>query len=584
MSLDLIDRKEVKTDMKCIKFIISLILCLAISTPCFAVRIFRFEEPMKENVLYSDRFADGIADDWTVLNLHSNAPYYHIAEYGGEKWYVNDLSNWKRTTMLSGYDVSEKNYTVSADFMTDTGNVWGGLVLRGASGSQFYCYALDLSNKNVLVAKQSGNSWTILEDKNTAVNYSVGATVNMKAKVEGNKISIWFNDKFIHEYEDPNVISTGGAGVFVYNGRTYFKNFKVVKNSDSEKSIKTAVAEASDYVIYDKNEINSFSDAIIDVLGWDSNSLNTVSGEDNILTLKPLDYTAPYNCFGYGRKQFTDSINVFEMMPDDLSKGISMTLRSQKLSLVGNNYGMGYRLDINNDNVSIVKMFKNKDTVLATVENSVIKEKEWNKIEFNVASLDNSVELKLIANGIEILKAYDSESPVKSMGYTNFMVASGTLQLRPDDNHEYSLKQTIGGGVAYSIGAKKAYIMGDVAELSAIPFKDGESIMIPVRVTAEGMGGNVSWNDETKAVNVKLAGKNIVMNEGFSSCFVNEVKRNMRKAPVIISGVTYCDAEDFADIIGYSSLVNENVIIFSMTEKKGIDGETIKNIKEMLGN
>lgn len=90
----------------------------------------------------------------------------------------------------------------------------------------------------------------------------------------------------------------------------------------------------------------------------------------------------------------------------------------------------------------------------------------------------------------------------------------------------------------------KVYVEGENIPLY---YDDEEILLLPVRNVAQGLGGTVSWEQESKDVTISYKGKKLVFEAGTTEAEMHGYKITMPEEPQTINGCLYIEASILSD-------------------------------------
>lgn len=115
----------------------------------------------------------------------------------------------------------------------------------------------------------------------------------------------------------------------------------------------------------------------------------------------------------------------------------------------------------------------------------------------------------------------------------------------------------------YSLATTATYMGEDIASDVEVQMIDGK-VMIPLRATLEAMGYQVTWNPETRGVEILKGAQWTAIYIGKNAYFRNRMAAHeLSAAPVIVNSRTLVPVEFFADIIGKSITVDSQKVEFN---------------------
>jgi len=105
---------------------------------------------------------------------------------------------------------------------------------------------------------------------------------------------------------------------------------------------------------------------------------------------------------------------------------------------------------------------------------------------------------------------------------------------------------------------------------------DGRTLL-PVRAVIENLGGNVSWNNDTKEINLTHNGNEIVLTIDSTQALLNGTAQSLDTAPVIINNRTMLPIRFIAESFGFNIKWNENNKTITITKSDTAEDTPEKN-------
>jgi len=106
----------------------------------------------------------------------------------------------------------------------------------------------------------------------------------------------------------------------------------------------------------------------------------------------------------------------------------------------------------------------------------------------------------------------------------------------------------------------------DIKSDAIVQVVDGK-VMVPLRSIAEIMGYTVTWNAETRSIEINQGAQWTSITVGNNAYFKNKMAAHeLSSAPMIINNRTLVPVEFFADILSKSCIIENNQIKFSDME------------------
>ncbi len=113
-------------------------------------------------------------------------------------------------------------------------------------------------------------------------------------------------------------------------------------------------------------------------------------------------------------------------------------------------------------------------------------------------------------------------------------------------------------------GERNVYYEGDIIDLQEpTQWIDGK-FMVPVKPVLDKMGYKVTWNAETKSVDISKGAQFTTLYIGRNSYFKNKMApKELSTAPTILDGRTYVPIEFFSEMLGTGMAIEEREIKFT---------------------
>lgn len=353
------------------------------------------------------------------------------------------------------------------------------------------------------------------------------------------------------------------------------KKKKSVYDNYQYNGIPINVPDFSRFDDYSAEEINTFSDAVVDYLGWDI-LLGTSDwvDDENYFYFKPIEglSSSTNQVFGYGRKKFGEGEIKFKakVKSNNISSGwLGISLRcssTQALQWQGN---PGYLIVIKPDCIEMQKWF-NSCIMLEVSEANIIKNDTWQEYSVVTKKLEQGNQIILTVDGVEYVNIMDTQAPfAPDDGY--FMITNsgmGEIQIAPIDEEitlfqngttdsantsETDLPQT--NAMSISLKGNKLSTDDEIKEIPEIYFKNGTA-MLPVRAVSQSLGGFVSWNNETKSVVITKNGSSLMLTDTYDEYKLNDKFYKASEKTVNHSGVIYTPADVLARFFNMNLSVN----------------------------
>ncbi len=141
----------------------------------------------------------------------------------------------------------------------------------------------------------------------------------------------------------------------------------------------------------------------------------------------------------------------------------------------------------------------------------------------------------------EFTQAYDFKTPVKK---------SISLYAKWVENAPKTV-------MVLTIGEKDAAINNETVSNDVAPVIANDRTMLPIRFVAEAFGATVSWNDETKTVDITLADTKITLVVGETVAMVNGEAKELDSASFIENDRTYLPVRFVMESLGMKVEWNE---------------------------
>ena len=106
--------------------------------------------------------------------------------------------------------------------------------------------------------------------------------------------------------------------------------------------------------------------------------------------------------------------------------------------------------------------------------------------------------------------------------------------------------------IEFTIGKNKMTVNGAERDIAVAPTLVGGSTFIPFRVIGEAMNAQVEWDSDTKTATYVLGQHSYSMIVGSTNAFVDGKPIPVSKAPLIVKGSLMIPIRVFSDILGGS--------------------------------
>lgn len=356
----------------------------------------------------------------------------------------------------------------------------------------------------------------------------------------------------------------------------------------------------NNYKDFTADEINNFSDAIVDLKGWDGliGSLRYDLGE-NILNFTPISAANDSNkvVTGYGRKKFGWEDIRFKMKINDETNSYSswagitvLANTTQKVQWEG---VQGYLIVMKKDQVELQKYFPAQE-MLGIYEHDTIKVNTWQDYDLQMSPEGDALRIKFIVDGVTIFDYLDEDtSKVLKEGYVNLYAGGFNLDLQPveatishTDSGVNTEDQASAELIVLNPGKSNAYVDGELKAIDAenenvVPINNNGRVMIPLRFLSEALGATVTWNDETRTAHIAGNGKIISVVPGFSEYSLNGKTYKTDAQVTIENGRILVPVRIISEGLG-KQVLWENEMVWVSDYDYDITDEIKANAKEML--
>lgn len=345
------------------------------------------------------------------------------------------------------------------------------------------------------------------------------------------------------------------------------------------------VPDFSRFTEYTAEKINTFSDAVVDYLGWDI-LLGTSDWMDNenYFYFNPIDgLSSPTNqVFGYGRKKFGEGELKFKAKINNKSgefssgwMGISFRCTTTQALQWGGN--PGYMIIVKPDTVEMQKWF-NSCIMLDTPQARIIKPGEWQEYSVVTKKLEQGTQIIFSVDGVEYLNVMDTEAPsAPDDGY--FMITNSGLdeiQIAPIDEeitverNDVSVKPeqgttdtTVTNSAEISIKGDKLTVNSETKDIAPLYFENGTA-MVPVRATCQNLGGLVGWNSQKRAATISKSGSTLIITDTYDEYILNGKFYKAKEKVLIKNGNLYAPADILAEVLNAKLSVNSEEVILTV--------------------
>lgn len=124
----------------------------------------------------------------------------------------------------------------------------------------------------------------------------------------------------------------------------------------------------------------------------------------------------------------------------------------------------------------------------------------------------------------------------------------------------------------------KAYINGEIkrldAELDIVPFKQNDTIMVPVRAVAEALGAQVSYDPATAGTVVSTAEHSLSLAQGTNIMTADGIKVTMDEAAVVVNSRLSVPVLAFVEGLGYKAFWNADGVLVIGKKQLNPNNET----------
>lgn len=300
------------------------------------------------------------------------------------------------------------------------------------------------------------------------------------------------------------------------------------------------VPNYNNYSEFTAGDITNFSDAIVDMKGWDAliGSIKYDLGE-NILNFTPIPTATDSNknVTGYSRKKFGWEDIRFKMKINDetnrYNSWAGITILADATQRVQWTGVQGYLIVMKKDQVELQKYFPSQE-MLGIYEHDTIKVNTWQDYDLQMSPEGDALRIKFIVDGVTIFDYLDEDtSKVLKEGYVNLYAGEFNLDLQPveatishTDSGVNSADQASAELIVLKPGKSNAYVDGELKAIDAenenvVPINNNGRVMIPLRFLAEALGAAVTWNDEARIAKISNQGKAVSVVPGFAEYVVD---------------------------------------------------------------
>ena len=222
-----------------------------------------------------------------------------------------------------------------------------------------------------------------------------------------------------------------------------------------------------------------------------------------------------------------------------------------------------------------IELLEAQPKIFVTIEGNV----ESIKGEITVGEkFEKKIIIKNIGGGILKGKAFflDDFSPIKLSGI-NFIIRSSqesvlSIYLNSFDLTPGTIKNTLildsNGGkveipilikvnpkppivITLKIGSSEAYMGGKIVLLDAPPYIKKGTTFVPIRFISEAFGAKVEWQNIDKGrVIIRLKDKEIILDIGKTTAFINKKPYTLLAAPEIVNGRTFVPVRFISEGLG----------------------------------
>ena len=127
--------------------------------------------------------------------------------------------------------------------------------------------------------------------------------------------------------------------------------------------------------------------------------------------------------------------------------------------------------------------------------------------------------------------------------------------------------QNSGNTAILQVGSTIISINGTESELDTAPIIQNDRTLLPLRAVVEGLGGSVTWEEETQTAIFAKGEKVIFMTIGSKTAFVNTTEYTLDTEPVIIDGRTMLPIRFVAENLGFQVEWDENTRTITVNEE-----------------
>lgn len=129
----------------------------------------------------------------------------------------------------------------------------------------------------------------------------------------------------------------------------------------------------------------------------------------------------------------------------------------------------------------------------------------------------------------------------------------GTIALSMWLTKEREMEMEVSNPKQRTTGQEQTKVYGE-GENIPLYYDDEDILLLPVRNVAQGLGGTVTWDKESKDITIGYKGKKLVFETGTKMAEMHGYKVTMREEPHTINGCLYAEASVLSDF--FSTEVN----------------------------
>lgn len=363
------------------------------------------------------------------------------------------------------------------------------------------------------------------------------------------------------------------------------------------------VPNYNNYKDFSAGDITNFSDAIVDMKGWDA-LIGAIDYDlsDNILNFTPIPAATDTNktVIGYSRKKFGwEDIKFKLKINDETDKyngWVGLTVLADKTQAVQWSGVQGYLIVMKKNSVELQKYFPGQE-MLGIYEHDVIKLDTWHEVDLQMIPEGEALRLKFIVDGVTIFEYLDEKTElVLKEGYVNFYTSMTGIDLQ---GHEAKISHDGAGNSGNESGEKKETelivlkpgkntankdgenVLIDINDPEVAPVIENNRVMLPLRFLSESIGASVSWDEETRTANISKKGKTVSVVPGFAEYTINGKTYPMDTPAKIENGRILVPVRMISEALD-KRVLWENEMVWLSDYEYNITEETKTKVEEML--